>query len=87
MTAINPGRAWVAHAFGEVVRSLLGRDGVSELALRDAWLEEIARRPSLTTNGWYDPPTTGAAILSCSAKDVQRSHFRSFRDEVSFSSE
>ena len=87
MSAINPGRAHVASALSHVVKSLFGRSEISELKLRDAWLEEIEQVHSLTTNGWYDPPVTGAVILSCTPEDTRRSHFKSFRDPASFSRE
>lgn len=87
MSIINLGRAHVGRSFGRVVEAHCGRDCVTELALRDAWLEEIHSASALTTNGWYDPPETGAVILSCSSDDVRRSHFKSFRDPSFFSSD
>lgn len=80
MNPVNLGRAYVSNALSSVVKTYFGRTSVSEIELRNAWLEEIGSVPYLTTNGWYDPPMTGAVILACSSSDVRRTHFRSFRD-------
>jgi hypothetical protein len=35
----------------------------SELAIRDRWIQTIGKTTSLCSEGWYQPPPTGACIL------------------------
>lgn len=83
---INLGRKFVADCLSNVIEHCLGKSGVSEQSLKNAWLEEISESGTLSRNGWYSPPENGMAVLVCSNGDVSRSHFRSFRDPQFFAS-
>lgn len=42
---------------------LSSSDQISEVALRDLWLVELQKEPSIFANGWYTPPPGGIGVL------------------------
>lgn len=83
---INPGRTIVSDSLTKVILEVFGRNDISERSIKDAWLEETSSRTNLTYNGWYSPPENGMAILASHGDDMERTHFRSFRDPQFFAS-
>lgn len=83
---INAGRLSVSDSLTKVIMDLFGKNNVSEKSIKDAWLEEISSRAKLTYNGWYSPPEFGMAILASNGDNMERTHFKSFRDPMFFAS-
>ncbi len=52
-----------ADSLYATLKSLLGKEGVSEVSLRKRWLEEMNKHASIFTEGWYSPPPCGIAVL------------------------
>jgi hypothetical protein len=78
----NVGRRLVFEAFRETLMDLHGRSGVTEVQFRDLWLERLRAEPSLSTNGWYEPPPDGMAVLFAHDAEVGRVGFESLRPEA-----
>jgi len=83
---INIGRQSVADSLSKVISEFFGKNEISEQTIKEAWLEEIAGNNRLTYNGWYSPPEFGMAVLASHGDDMRRTHFKSFRDPMFFSS-
>lgn len=56
-------------------------DPISEVILRDAWLEELRKHQTLFPDGWYLPPPHGIAVLFGTENNPDRLDFKSLRKE------
>jgi hypothetical protein len=59
----NPARIVAVQTLSHVLNDVIGKKRVSEITLREAWLEALRDHPSVSMNGWYDPPPGGVGIL------------------------
>ncbi len=82
MEVNNYGRSVAYRTFSETLNELRGQSGVTEIGFRDAWRARLHADERLTTNGWYDPPAEGMAVLFADEIDVRRVCFESLRLEA-----
>lgn len=78
-TCHNPGRRLAFDSFEATLGELYGRRGVTEVTFRDAWLDRLRATEQLTSNGWYEPPPLGMAVLFGHDEDPRRVSFKSLR--------
>jgi hypothetical protein len=71
---VNPGRELCFRAFRETLENMRGREQVTEFSFTQEWLARMRDYPSLTANGWYDPPPDGIMVLS--GRDDSEEPFR-----------
>jgi hypothetical protein len=76
---VNEGRRLAFATFEETLSELHGRPGVTEVGFRDAWHARLRAIDALTTNGWYEPPPLGMAVLFAGEDDPSRISFESLR--------
>lgn len=75
-------RQSVAHSLFVSFQQLLSHDDpISEVALRDAWLEEMRKNPQIYPDGWYLPPPHGIGVLFGTEADYSRMNYKSLRPE------
>lgn len=79
MQATNPGRRIAYETFAATLAELYGRSDVTETSFRDNWLARLQSVDDLTSNGWYDPPPMGMAVLFADEADVSRISYESLR--------
>lgn len=54
---------------------------ISESRLRDKWLEELRKNPSIFPDGWYLPPPHGIGVLIGTTNQDSRQNYKSLRPE------
>lgn len=76
-------RKIAADSLYAALKSLLGKEGVSEAGLRDRWLSEMNKYDTIFSEGWYSPPPYGIAILFGTDTDnaTSRLNCENFRPE------
>lgn len=63
-----------------VLTSLLAsKKPISEVVLRDSWLEEMRKNDNIFPDGWYTPPPHGIIVLFATDKNVVRLNYKSAR--------
>jgi hypothetical protein len=77
--ATNPGRRIAYETFRATLAEHYGQSNVTESAFRDSWLTRLRSVDELTSNGWYEPPPLGMAVLFADEDDVSRISYESLR--------
>lgn len=54
---------------------------ISEVNLRDKWLEQMRKNSNIFPDGWYDPPPHGVVVLFTSKDNPERADFVNLRPE------
>ncbi len=54
---------------------------ISEVYLRDRWLEELKKHPEIFAEGWYIPPPHGIEMLFGTSQDTERLNTKTIRPE------
>jgi len=75
-------RKIAADSLYTVLKKLLASTQlISEVMLRDEWLEEMQKNKTIFTEGWYIPPPHGMIVLFATDKKVERINYKSVRIE------
>lgn len=52
---------------------------ISEVNLRDKWLEQMRKNSNIFPDGWYEPPPRGIVVLFASKENLKRADFVNLR--------
>jgi hypothetical protein len=75
-------RKIAADSLYTVLKKLLqSKNPISEVMLRDAWLEEMRKNNNIFPDGWYTPPPFGVSILFANDENVERVNYKNIRVE------
>lgn len=75
-------RKFAADSLHKVLKKLLASNKpISEVTLRDAWLEELRKNKNIFPDGWYMPPPHGIGIVFGTEYDPDRINFPVLRKE------
>ena len=85
LEAVAKTRQFVAQSFVNAFKSLLETNTlISEILLRDQWLNQLRRNHLIYPEGWYLPPPYGIGILFGTEINYQRMNYQSLRPENSW---
>jgi len=80
LEACKATRAWAAKSFHTVLSSLLSTDlPISEVMVRDRWIDEMRNNPRIYPDGWYMPPPSGIGVLFGTEADYGRMNYDTLR--------
>ncbi len=80
LNACRNTREIAARSFQSALTGLLvPGSSISEVDLRDAWLNEMRKNNDLLPDGWYDPPPHGIGVLFSTEADPKRANYDSLR--------
>jgi hypothetical protein len=74
-------RKIAADSLFSALSYLLKKKNVSEVDLRDKWLEEMNKNNFIFPEGWYSPPPKGICVLFGTDSDNKRLNYESLRPE------
>lgn len=75
-------RKITADSLLKILQKLLKtNDPISEVMLRDAWLEELRKHKEIFPEGWYIPPEHGIDILFSTDNNTKRTSYTTLRDK------
>lgn len=73
-------RKIAAQSLAKVLKDLLQKNQpISEVDLRDKWLEELRKYKTIFPDGWYSPPPHGIIVLFGTDVNVERVRPKSMR--------